>query len=274
MLPFSRSSRYAKRGRRQIAVSERPHRRNKELSMNRKVPPDIGLRLGTFSFFHGSLASASAPALRPGQRRWRRESARGFLVAGPALCGPLTVDEDVLPPDVVLAPAVVVLHVRVAVLQLRQRGQRRVRRRQQLRRRRRRPERLDGLRVLVLHQVESRRSATHSLSVHSSRRGRGGHAGRAIAAACSARQADAQSHACCLPPAHRLPLRRPRASRAGLSCLSLARPPPASSTSSARGIVFNYSDIIRCAITLDAITDYWSRRMLCVHTSARVVCCL
>lgn len=39
-----------------------PNRRNKELSINRKVPSNIGQRGRTFSFFRGSLASgAQAP---------------------------------------------------------------------------------------------------------------------------------------------------------------------------------------------------------------------
>ncbi|GBO99478.1 hypothetical protein EVAR_69462_1 [Eumeta japonica] len=74
----------------------------------------------------------------------------------------LTVDEDVLPPDVVLAPSVVFL----IVVQRGQRGQRRRRRgRQQLGGRRRRAQRLDRLRVVILH-VEALHGALLHLYTH------------------------------------------------------------------------------------------------------------
>ncbi|CAG9558037.1 unnamed protein product [Danaus chrysippus] len=84
----------------------------------------------------------------------------------------MTIDKNVLPPNVVLTPAIIVLDV--AVLQLRQRGQRRRRRRrQQLRGRRRRAERLDGLRVLVLHGAGVfQAQGAPSLITHRERRGR------------------------------------------------------------------------------------------------------
>ncbi|CAG4984621.1 unnamed protein product [Parnassius apollo] len=81
----------------------------------------------------------------------------------------LTIDEYVLPPDVVLAPAVVVLHM--TVLQLWQGRQWwRRRGRQKLWRRRRRAEGLNWLRVLVLHgEVEALTTRSHT--IHTSRRG-------------------------------------------------------------------------------------------------------
>lgn len=103
-----------------------PNHLNKELSINRKVPSDIGLRSRTFSFFHGSLAAVSGGSAAGSG--YSGESARTSWQRR------LTVDEDVLSPDVVLAPTVVVLGV--LVLQLRQRRQ--GRRGQQLWRRRRR----------------------------------------------------------------------------------------------------------------------------------------
>lgn len=99
---------------------------------------------------------------------------------------PLTVDEDVLSPDMVLVPAVVVLSV--AVLQLGQRRKRRRRRgRQQLGRRRRRAQRLNRL-VLVLHRFESRRSGrARSVITHRGGRGeRGVQARRRAARDCRA----------------------------------------------------------------------------------------
>ncbi|CAH2103499.1 unnamed protein product [Euphydryas editha] len=114
----------------------------------------------------------------------------------------LTIDKNVLPPNVVLAPAVVVLDV--AVLELRQRGQGgRRSRRQELRGRRRRAERLNGLRVLILHEA-----GAPSLITHREARGwRWPVRGRACAAASSAR---VDSHRTAgsrapLPPPHPMP---------------------------------------------------------------------
>lgn len=137
----------------------------------------------TFSFFSDGAARKCAG----GHRAERR----------------LTVDEDVLPPDVVLVPAVVLLGVRV--LQLRERGQGRRRgRRQQLRRRRRRPERRDGL-MLVFHGASE---LTHR--------------GRARRAACVRgleRRATARRARARHPPS-------PTTPRAALPPLRHQRPPP------------------------------------------------
>lgn len=82
---LAKRSKLSARGRAQVIRGEEkvPNHRNKEFSIDRKVWSGIGRRSRTFSFLREKVRG-----------RWRRR---------------LTVDEHVLPPDVVLVPAVVLL---------------------------------------------------------------------------------------------------------------------------------------------------------------------